>query len=123
MIKKKTRPGAKRAKRSPNQGFQRGIKHPSNQLTLAQVRAIRTGKYKNKSQSELAAEWGVSPSTISQARTGKTWSWLPGAKRPMAADDPRRFIGRGGPIIGWRDVMGKDGKPVGKRARPRGPRR
>jgi len=122
MKKKPSRAGARRAKRSPNQGFQRGVKHPSNQLTLTQVKAIRAGRYKNKTQSQLATEFGVSASTISQARTGKTWSWLPGAKKPMKADDPRRFAGRTGAMISWREVRGKDGKPVGRRAKPRGPR-
>ncbi|MFN8573794.1 MAG: helix-turn-helix domain-containing protein [Gemmatimonadaceae bacterium] len=122
MKKKAPKAGAKR-KRSPTQGFQRGTKHPSNQLTISQVKAIRTGKHKNKSQADLAKELGVSASTISQARTGRTWSWLPGAKKPMDADDPRRFIGRGGPVISWKEVMGKDGRPVGRRAKPRGPRK
>lgn len=121
---KKKAPGAgARRKRSPNQGFQRGTKHPSNQLTIAQVKAIRTGKHRNTSQAELAKKLGVSASTISQARTGRTWSWLPGAKKPMAADDPRRFIGRRGPMISWKEVVGKDGKPGGRRAKPRGPRK
>lgn len=122
MKKKTSSAGARRAKRSPKQGFQRGSKHPSNQLTLAQVKAIRGGRYKNKTQAELADEFGVSASTISQARTGRTWSWLPGAKRPMAANDPRRFAGRSAPVISWHEVLGKDGKPVGDRAKPRGPR-
>ncbi|MEP7345993.1 MAG: hypothetical protein ABI877_12030 [Gemmatimonadaceae bacterium] len=122
MMKKTSRAGTGRGKRSPKQGFQRGSKHPSNQLTLAQVKAIRAGRYKDKTQAQLAEEFGVSASTISQARTGKTWSWLPGAKRPMAADDPRRFAGRTAPVISWREVVGKDGKPVGARAKPRGRR-
>ncbi|MBV6521764.1 MAG: hypothetical protein MNPFHGCM_01908 [Gemmatimonadaceae bacterium] len=120
MPKKAPRSGAR--KRSPNQGFQRGVKHPSNQLTVTQVKAIRAGRYKNKTQSQLAKEFGVSASTISQARTGKTWSWLPGAKKAMKADDPRRFAGRRAPLISWREVRGKDGKPVGERAKPRGRR-
>jgi predicted DNA-binding protein (UPF0251 family) len=123
MVKKKRPRTTSQVPRSPAQGFQRGTRHPSNQLTLAQVKAIRAGRYKQKTQAELAVQFGVSASTISQARTGKTWSWLPGAKRPMSANDPRRFAGRVAPVISWREVIGKDRKPVGDRAKPRGKRR
>jgi hypothetical protein len=73
------------------QGFPRGSKHPSAQLTAELVKALRSGKYDNRPFAELARKWGVSPAAISLARTGKTWTWLPGAKKPLKPTDPRRY--------------------------------
>lgn len=52
----------------------RGTKHKLNKLTEEQVRAIRASP--NKSQKELAREYGVSQSNISCIISGKKWSWL-----------------------------------------------
>lgn len=52
---------------------------PLRKLTDAQVRGIRdiyTEGFGGVSQRELAAEYGVTPSTISAIVTGKTWRWL-----------------------------------------------
>lgn len=55
------------------------LPHPLHNLTDAQVREIRW-RYDNGSgsvrQRELAAEFGVSASTISDITSGKTWRWL-----------------------------------------------
>jgi hypothetical protein len=84
-------PASRRAaKRSPKQGFPKGSKHPSAQLNIKQVRALRAGRYDNRPYAALAAEWGVSPAAVSLARTGKTWSWLPGARKPIKPTDPKR---------------------------------
>jgi hypothetical protein len=77
-------------RRSPNQGFPKGSKHPSAQLTIKQVRALRAGRYDDRPFAELAAKWGVSPAAVSLARTGRTWSWLPGARKPIKPTDPKR---------------------------------
>ena len=48
-------------------------------LTDAQVRDIRwryDGGFNGMTQTELAAEFGISPSTVSDIATGKTWGWL-----------------------------------------------
>ena len=46
-------------------------------LTDAKVRAIRERlDWGEMTQRELAAEFGVSPSTISDIATWKTWGWL-----------------------------------------------
>lgn len=76
--------------RSPAQGFPKGSKHPSAQLTIVQVKALRAGKHDNQPYAVLAEKWGVSPAAISLARTGKTWSWVPGAKKPIKPTDPKR---------------------------------
>lgn len=90
--KSSSRAGSARrtSKRSPNQGFPKGSDHPSAQLTIKQVKALRAGKYDNRPYAALAEEWGVSPAAVSLARTGKTWSWLPGAKKPIKPTDPKR---------------------------------
>jgi hypothetical protein len=77
-------------KKNPNQGFPRGAKHPSAQLTADVVRQLRAGKFDKRPYAELAEKWGVSAAAISLARTGKTWTWLPGAKKPMKPTDPKR---------------------------------
>jgi hypothetical protein len=76
--------------RSPAQGFPKGSKHPSAQLTITQVKALRAGKHDNQPYAVLAEKWGVSPAAISLARTGKTWSWVPGARKPIKPTDPKR---------------------------------
>lgn len=76
--------------RSPAQGFPKGSKHPSAQLTITQVKALRAGKHDHQPYAVLAAKWGVSPAAISLARTGKTWSWVPGARKPIKPTDPKR---------------------------------
>lgn len=51
---------------------------PLHKLTDAQVRDIR-GRYypyEEPTQAVLAAEFGVSASTISNITSGKTWRWL-----------------------------------------------
>jgi hypothetical protein len=52
---------------------------PRRKLTDAKVRDIRW-RYDDGiggvTQAELAAEFGVSPSTISDITSGKTWGWL-----------------------------------------------
>lgn len=85
--------GASR-KKNPKQGFPKGSKHPSAQLTAAVVKQLRAGKYDKRPYAELAEKWGVSPAAVSLARTGKTWTWLPGAKKPMKPTDPKRSRGR-----------------------------
>lgn len=84
------RPGKSARKKTTQQGFPRGAKHPSAQLTADVVKALRAGKYDNRPYAELAEKWGVSPAAVSLARTGKTWTWLPGAKKPMKPTDPKR---------------------------------
>lgn len=86
----KRRPAPRARRRSPNQGFPKGSKHPSAQLTARQVKALRAGRYDDRPFSELAAKWGVSPAAVSLARTGRTWSWLPGARKPIKPTDPKR---------------------------------
>jgi hypothetical protein len=51
---------------------------PRGKLTDAQVRDIRWryDPYDGVTQAVLAAEFGVSPSTISDITSGKTWRWL-----------------------------------------------
>ena len=51
---------------------------PAGKLTDAQVRDIRWryDPYDGVTQAVLAAEFGVSTSTISDITRGKTWSWL-----------------------------------------------
>jgi hypothetical protein len=51
---------------------------PLHKLTDAQVREIRWryDPYDGVTQDVLAAEFGVSPSTISDITSGKTWRWL-----------------------------------------------
>lgn len=53
----------------------RGTKNASCKLTENQVRAIRANS-ENKSQRELATEFGVSQKTISNIITHQRWSWL-----------------------------------------------
>lgn len=84
------RPGKSARKKTTQQGFPRGAKHPSAQLTADVVKQLRAGKYDNRPYAELAEKWGVSPAAVSLARTGKTWTWLPGAKKPMKPTDPKR---------------------------------
>jgi Helix-turn-helix len=52
---------------------------PRGKLTDAQVRDIRWryDPYDGVTQRQLAVEFGVSPSTISDITSGKTWRWLP----------------------------------------------
>jgi hypothetical protein len=87
--RRRARP-ATAAGRSPAQGFPKGSKHPSAQLTIAQVKALRAGKHDHQPYALLAEKWGVSPAAISLARTGKTWSWVPGARKPIKPTDPKR---------------------------------
>ncbi len=52
---------------------------PIRKLTDQQVREIRdiwADGYGGVTQRELAAEFGVSPSTIADITSGKTWRWL-----------------------------------------------
>ena len=51
----------------------RGTKHPKNKLTETQVREIRLS---NKSQKEIAKEYRVDPSTISDIKRRLIWGWL-----------------------------------------------
>lgn len=89
--RKATRPSTARARKPASQGFPRGTRHPSAQLNVQQVKALRAGRHDHRSYAELAAEWGVSPAAVSLARTGKTWAWLPGARKPLKPTDPRRY--------------------------------
>lgn len=84
------RPGKSSGKKTSQQGFPRGSKHPSAALTADVVKQLRAGKFDNRPYAELAEKWGVSPAAVSLARTGKTWTWLPGAKKPMKPTDPKR---------------------------------
>lgn len=81
-------------KKNPRQGFPKGSNHPSAALNLQQVKALRAGKYDHRPYAALAEEWGVSAAAISLARTGKTWAWVPGAKKPLKPTDPRRYRSR-----------------------------
>jgi hypothetical protein len=76
--------------RTPAQGFPKGSKHPSARLTITQVKALRAGKHDHQPYAVLAETWGVSPAAISLARTGKTWTWVPGARKPIKPTDPKR---------------------------------
>ena len=50
----------------------RGERCGSSKLTLEQVRTIRTDK---RLQREIAADYGVLPSTISRIKSGKRWAY------------------------------------------------
>jgi DNA-binding transcriptional regulator YiaG len=52
-------------------GYVRGETHPAAVLTEDDVRAIRAAR--NRSQSELAAEYGVTQSCVSLVRRRVTW--------------------------------------------------
>jgi hypothetical protein len=52
----------------------RGLRHPNNRLTEADVRAIRAKP--DQKGVELAVEYNVGATTISAIRSGKIWSWL-----------------------------------------------
>jgi hypothetical protein len=46
-------------------------------LTDAKARLIKdAARFEDMTQREIAAKFGVSPSTVSDINTGKTWSWL-----------------------------------------------
>jgi hypothetical protein len=45
-------------------------------LTDARVREMRARLDYGETQRELAAEFGVSPSTVSDIAAGRTWGWL-----------------------------------------------
>lgn len=50
---------------------------PRTKLTDAKSREIRDrALYGAGTQAEIAAEFGVSPSTVSSIMTGRTWGWL-----------------------------------------------
>jgi hypothetical protein len=51
----------------------RGEKHPNAKLTAVQVLAIR--QQPNSSARDLAAQFGVSPSTIKAIRKSRNWGW------------------------------------------------
>jgi len=51
----------------------RGTKHHKNKLTETQVREIRLS---NKSQKEIAKEYGVAKETISSILNKRSWYWL-----------------------------------------------
>lgn len=53
--------------------FQRGNTNSRARLTETQVRLVRVS---DKTNRELALEFGVSASTISSARLRKNWAWL-----------------------------------------------
>lgn len=52
-------------------GMRRGERHPMAKLTTEQVSAIRTS---SMAGTELAAQYGISKSTVSQIRLGKKWA-------------------------------------------------
>jgi hypothetical protein len=51
----------------------RGSKHGKSKLTEEQVRAIRVDQ---RPQKEIAAEYGIDRATVSDIKTGKSWSWF-----------------------------------------------
>jgi hypothetical protein len=57
----------------------RGERQWQARLTREQVMECRRRYAAGESQGVLAAEFGVSGPTVSNAITGETWSWLPGA--------------------------------------------
>jgi NUMOD4 motif/HNH endonuclease len=57
----------------------RGERQWSARLTREQVTECRRRYAAGEGQGVLAAEFGVSGPTVSNAITGATWSWLPGA--------------------------------------------
>jgi hypothetical protein len=58
-----------------------GSKHGGAKLTEAEASAIRASSKKGR---DLAVEYGVSPSTISVIKNGKSWSYLLGSDGPAA---------------------------------------
>jgi hypothetical protein len=54
----------------------RGTRSSSCKLTEAEVLAIRAD---TRIQSEIAAEYGIKPSTVSDIKMRKSWGWLPDA--------------------------------------------
>ena len=55
----------------------RGANNHASKLTEEQVREIKKelfNKEKNRTQTAIAKEYGVSPGIISQIKTGKRWS-------------------------------------------------
>jgi hypothetical protein len=70
----------------------RGVDSPTSVLTEAQVLAIDTELRKGtRSQSDIAAEFGVSQGNVGHIATGSTWGWLTGRENRS-----RRGTGRGG---------------------------
>ena len=54
----------------------RGERNRSARLRAAQVCEIREKLARRADQEEIAAEFGVAPSTISSIRNGYSWAWL-----------------------------------------------
>ncbi len=52
----------------------KGEGHHNTRLTEIDVRLIH---HDRGTVTEIAAKFGVSPSTVSQIKSGKRWSWLP----------------------------------------------
>jgi hypothetical protein len=57
----------------------RGEKHPDAKITAALVTEIRRRYAAGESQRALGEEFGLPGPLVSNAVTGKTWGWLPGA--------------------------------------------
>lgn len=55
-------------------GKNKGEKNFKAKLTQADVKAIFLNT--DKTQQELAKQYGVTQSTINHIKTGRTWSWL-----------------------------------------------
>lgn len=58
-----------------NVGKNRGQRNFKSKLTEDEVKAIYRNSG-NKSQNQLASDYGVSQSTINHILTGRTWNWL-----------------------------------------------
>jgi hypothetical protein len=57
----------------------RGTKNSKCKLTEQQVLAIRVDQ---RPQKEIAEEYGISLATVSQIKTGRSWSWLSDQESP-----------------------------------------
>jgi DNA-binding NarL/FixJ family response regulator len=75
-----------------------GEAHPSAKLTEAEVRAIRRRTAAGERQKDLAAEFHVSPSSISKIANGKSWAHLgptPGPLKARGSDRPASKLTEG----------------------------
>lgn len=108
------RPTTKSRKTPPNL---KGERHPAVQLTEQQVRDLRAGKYDNITLRALAKKWGVAPTTLTLAKTGRTWTHLPGAREPLK---PGYSLARPlRPMLRVEEFFGKNGVFAALMADPR----
>lgn len=97
---------------NPGIGTPHGEYHGAAKLTEQKVRWLRRVLAKRQATTyELAETLGVSPSNVSMAARGITWSHVPGALRQLRAT-PKLFDPRTMPI-------GRRGHDTSGRAKPR----